>query len=228
MKEFPHAVRLCHLNTDGSSVSSLGFEMTGNTQHGYPMITRVDSKSAGERGGLQSDDILLKVNNQKTKGVDFDKIQKTIEKAKRNKRLDMLVVDKETFYYCLRANKKFKEPYIRVKHIFPPTKSSINYPNIPLLAARTLDQANDFKSESDPSSSMTFSDSFPLDISAKFTDPARRLSQSTKQSSTGISDRTTSNATPEISTDESMMNFVMNTVNSFFPKTSTDKSDNRS
>ena len=244
MKEFAHAARLCHLNPtniDGTSASSLGFEMTGNSECGYPMITRVDGKSVGERGGLQTDDILLKVNNQKTKGVDFDKIQKSIEKAKRNKRLDMLVVDKETFYYCLRTNKKFKEPYIRVKHIFPPTKSSVNYQNIPLIAARTfgtfnrsinaIDHPSDLKSsplESDSPSSMTMSDSFTIDISAKFADPARRLSQSTKQqsSSTGISDRTTSNTTPETSTDESIMNFVMNTVNTFFPETGSDKAMN--
>lgn len=237
MKELSHAARLCHLNPinlDGTSASSLGFEMTGNSEYGYPMITRVEPKSPGERGGLQPDDILLKVNNRKTKGVDFEKIQKTIEKAKRNKRLEMLVVDKETFYYCLKAKKKIQEPYIRVKHVFPPMTSSNNHSTVPLVAVRTIDSSvrsiNQIDQESDSPSSMTMSDSFPVDISAKFTDPARRLSQGMKQqpSSTGNSDRNTSSATRDTSTDESIMNFVMDTVNTFFHNVGTDKSINRS
>lgn len=155
------------------------------------------------------------MNNRKTKGVNFEKIEKIIDKAKRNHRLEMLVIDKDTFYYCLKAKKKLPEPYIRAQHGLPRIIDS---------SERTI---HSIDHESDSPSSMTVSESFPLDISTKFTDPARRLPQEMKQqpaSSSGISEQNTSSVTQEISTDESLMNFVMNTVNTFFHHTGTDKS----
>jgi C-terminal processing protease CtpA/Prc len=139
MKELSYAVRLCHLNVanaDGTPASSFGFEITGDPEYEHPIITQVEPKSPGEQSGLQVNDILLKVNKRKTKGGDFEKIKKLIDKAKRDGRIEMLVVDKDAFHYCIKTNRKFKEPYIKVKHIFPRTRSSIIYQSLPSMAAR--------------------------------------------------------------------------------------------
>jgi C-terminal processing protease CtpA/Prc len=138
-KELSYAVRLCHLNTtnaDGTRASSFGFELNKNSEYEYPIITHVESKSPGERSGLQVDDIVLKVNKRKTKGANIDKVRKLIDKAKNNGRIEVLVIDKEAFHYCLKTNRKFKEPYIKVKHIFPRSRSSVTYQSVPLMAAR--------------------------------------------------------------------------------------------
>ena len=82
------------------------------------------------------DDIVLKVNKRKTKGASIEKVKKLIDKAKHNGRIEVLVIDKEAFQYCLKTNRKFKEPYIKVRHIFPRSRSSVTYQSLPLMAAR--------------------------------------------------------------------------------------------
>ena len=136
-KELSYSLRLCHLNAstnDGTPVSTFGFEISENPPYEYPTISRVEPKLAGDSSGLQTNDILIKVNNRKTKGLDFDKIKKLIEKAKRDGRLEMLVADKDTFDYCIKTNRKLKESYIKVKHIFPRSRSTTNFSKLPTLA----------------------------------------------------------------------------------------------
>jgi hypothetical protein len=70
------------------------------------------------------------VNKRKTKGAAFEKIKKAIDKAKRDGRIEMLVVDKDAFHYCIKTNRKFKEPYIKVKHVFPRSRSSVTYQSL--------------------------------------------------------------------------------------------------
>jgi hypothetical protein len=262
-KELSYAVRLCHLNAiniDGTPASSFGFEITGDPEYQYPVISRVQPKLPGEIAGLQVDDVLLKVNNRKTKGAAFDKIKKAIEKAKRDGRIEMLVVDKETFNYCKQANKKFKEPYIKVKHIFPRSRPSISYPSLPSIAARASftsqedleqsingissvnvdhratqseNEADDLKSPNfDLSSTINSIEntraSFPHDISMKFIDPARRLSQRRDTSSTiQNTPNTTQEIRNETSTDQSIIDFVLNAINNFFQNIGSEKSMNR-
>lgn len=144
-KELSYAVRLCHLNAtndDGTPASSFGFEITGSPEYEYPIITHVESKSPGERSGLQADDILLKVNKRKTKGAAFEKIKKAIDKAKRDGRIEMLVVDKDAFHYCIKTNRKFKEPYIKVKHVFPRSRSSVTYQSLASARAALTSQVS--------------------------------------------------------------------------------------
>jgi hypothetical protein len=86
------------------------------------------------------------VNDRKTKGLDFDKIKKLIEKAKRDGRLEMLVVDKDTYNYCIRTNKKFKQSYIKIKHIFPRRTSTKHFQKLPLIAKSSRD-GNSFDAE---------------------------------------------------------------------------------
>jgi hypothetical protein len=184
------------------------------------------------------------VNDRKTKGADFDKIRKAIERAKRDGRLEMLVADKETFNYCIKLNKKFKEPYIKVKHIFPRSKPSKGYQSLPIIAGKvpmvlqkSLERSISSTGSSNGRHLSTHSESeeddllspIPHDISSKFIDPARRLSPRMDISSPI---QNTSNTTQEIqnasntiqeiqnetSSDESMMDSVLNAVNNFFQK----------
>ena len=97
----------------------------------------MESQSPAEGAGLQSRDILLRINEKKTKGLGYDKIKKEIEKAKRDGRLEMLVVDQETFDYCKRTKKPMKEPEMKVKHIFPKSRSSASFHKLQLAAAAT-------------------------------------------------------------------------------------------
>ncbi|CAF4563054.1 unnamed protein product [Rotaria sp. Silwood1] len=136
-KELSYTLRLCHLNatnTDGTSATTFGFEITEDPQYEYPIISHVEPKLPGERAGLQIRDILLKINDRKTKGLRFNKVKKAIEKAKHDGRLEILVVDKEVFDYCKLTHKKFKEPDIKVKHIFPKSKPSTSFLKLPTIA----------------------------------------------------------------------------------------------
>ncbi|CAF3670009.1 unnamed protein product [Rotaria sordida] len=137
-KELSYTLRLCHLNatnTDDTPATTFGFEITEDPQYEYPIISHVEPKLPGERAGLQTRDILLKINDRKTKGLNFDKVKKAIEKAKYDGRLEILVVDKEVFNYCKLTHKKFKEPDIKVKHIFPKSKPSTSFLKLPTIAA---------------------------------------------------------------------------------------------
>ncbi len=69
----------------------------------------------------------------------YDKVRKEIEKAKRDGRLEMLVVDQETFDYCKRTKKPLKEPEMKVKHIFPKSRSSASFHKLPIAAAISRD-----------------------------------------------------------------------------------------
>jgi hypothetical protein len=126
-KELSYTLRLCHLhptNTDGTQAATFGFELSEDPDYEYPLILRVEPQSPAEGAGLQSRDILLKINERKTKGLGYNKVKKEIEKAKRDGHLEMLVVDQETFDYCQRTKKPLKEPEMKVKHIFPKGRSS--------------------------------------------------------------------------------------------------------
>ena len=136
-KELSYTLRLCHLHTtngDGAQGATFGFELGEEPDYEYPLILRVEPQSPAEGAGLQSRDILLKVNERKTKGLGYDKVRKEIEKAKRDGRLEMLVVDQETFDYCKRTKKPLKEPEMKVKHVFPKSKSSASFHKLPVAA----------------------------------------------------------------------------------------------
>lgn len=126
------------LNSEGVPAANFGFELSENATCGYPIISRVEDKSPGERAGLKTDDILLKINDRKTKGLDFEKVKKAIEKAKRDGRLEMLVVDDATFQYCKRTKKHLKEPDLKLKHIFPKSRSSANILKVPSLITNAV------------------------------------------------------------------------------------------
>ncbi len=136
-KELSYTLRLCHLhptNGDGTQAATFGFELSEDPDYEYPIILRVEPQSPAEGAGLQSRDILLKINERKTKGLGYDKVKKEIEKAKRDGRLEMLVVDQETFDYCKRTKKPLKEPEMKVKHIFPKSRSSASFHKLPIAA----------------------------------------------------------------------------------------------
>ncbi|CAF1569314.1 unnamed protein product [Rotaria magnacalcarata] len=137
-KELSYTLRLCHLlatNADGTQAATFGFELSEDPDYEYPVILRVESQSPADVAGLQSRDVLLKINERKTKGLGYDKVRKEIEKAKRDGRLEMLVVDQETYDYCERTNKPLKEPEMKVKHIFPKSRSSANFLKLPSATA---------------------------------------------------------------------------------------------
>ena len=137
-KELSYTLRLCHLhatNGDGTQAATFGFELSEDPDFEYPLILRVEPQSPAEGAGLQSRDILLKINDRKTKGLGYDKMKKEIEKAKRDGRLEMLVVDQETMDYCKRTKKPLKEPEMKVKHIFPKSRSSGSFHKLALAAA---------------------------------------------------------------------------------------------
>lgn len=139
-KELSYTLRLCHLhatNGDGTQAGTFGFELSEDPDYEYPLILRVHPQSPAEGAGLQSRDILLKINERKTKGLGYEKVRKEIEKAKRDGRLEMLVVDQETFDYCKRTKKPLKEPEMKVKHIFPKSRSSASFHKLPIAALAT-------------------------------------------------------------------------------------------
>ena len=179
----------------------------------------------------------------------------------------MLVADKETFNYCIKTERKFKEPYIKVKHIFPRTRSSAGFRSLPSISARASltpqdsfehsfsgipsfhlhrrsiqsddDEYNLKSIQSDtntefglpplPSILEADSPALPRDILSKFTSPAHRLSQPN-----GISAKISNSlsTTPDIQNktddDESIVDFVLNTINNFFRNTGSEKPLNRS
>ncbi len=152
------------------------------------------------------------MNDRKTKGANFDKIKKTIDKAKRDGRLEMLVVDKDTFNYCIQTKKKFKEPYIKVKHIFPRGRSSIDYQSLPLIAARasliSMNGTSSFNVQR-----LSIQDDLKLSNFEATIDPVRSLSQQEDN---------------EISTNESIVDSVLNAINNSFQNTELEKPINRS
>jgi hypothetical protein len=122
-------------NGDGTQAATFGFELSEDPDFEYPLILRVEAQSPAEGAGLQSRDVLLKINERKTKGLGYDKVKKEIEKAKRDGRLEMLVVDQETLDYCKRTKRPMKEPEMKVKHIFPKSRSSASFHKLPIAAA---------------------------------------------------------------------------------------------
>ncbi|CAF4041131.1 unnamed protein product [Rotaria sp. Silwood2] len=144
-KELSYTLRLCHLhatNADGTQAATFGFELSEDADYEYPIILRVEPQSPAEGAGLQSRDVLLKINERKTKGLGYDKAKKEIEKAKRDGRLEMLVVDQETFDYCQRMKKPLKEPEMKVKHIFPKSRSSASFHKLPVAAIAATTYSN--------------------------------------------------------------------------------------
>ncbi|CAF1208220.1 unnamed protein product [Rotaria sordida] len=136
-KELSYTLRLCHLhptNSDGTHAATFGFELSEDPDYEYPIILRVEQQSPAEGAGLQSRDVLLKINERKTKNLGYDKVKKEIEKARRDGRLEMLVADQETFDYCQRTKKPLKEPEMKVKHIFPKSRSSASFHKLPVAA----------------------------------------------------------------------------------------------
>ncbi len=146
-KELSYTLRLCHLhptNGDGTHPATFGFELSEEPDYEYPLILRVEPQSSAEGAGLQSRDILLKINERKTKGLGYDKVKKEIEKAKRDGRLEMLVVDQETFDYCKRTKKPMKEPEMKVKHIFfPKSRSSASFHKLLVTASASSISSRD-------------------------------------------------------------------------------------
>lgn len=141
-----YTLRLYHLhatNSDGSPAPTFGFDITKEAKYEYPVISRIDTRSPAERSGLQTRDLLLKVNHHKTKGVDMNKVRRHIDKAKHDNRLELLVVDEEVYRYCTSTNRKFKEPYIKVKHIFPKNRAGANVESLDSLAARASNASDD-------------------------------------------------------------------------------------
>ena len=259
-----YSVRICHLNAtnaDGAPPSTFGFEISDEPEYEYPIISRVEPKLPGERAGLQTRDILIKVNNRKTKGSDFEKVKRSIDKAKRDGRLEMLVVDKEAFDYCIRTNRKFKEPYIKVKHIFPRSRSSATFQRLPSIAALSQDNTERSKSigsgnanrlsmqsvnEEDALNNLVFEATIDFDIplstspsntagpyfpsNAPFTfiDPERKLSQRRDTNSTIRSMSNTPQEMQSQASDQSVVDFVLNTINKFFQSVGSEKSTKRS
>lgn len=273
-KELSYTLRLCHLNatnTDGTPTTTFGFEITKDPQCEYPIISRVESKLLGERAGLQTKDILLKVNNRKTKGLNFDKVKKAIEKAKNNGRLEILVVDKEAFDYCKQTHKKFKEPDIKVKHIFPksrPKSSILKLPSIAAASSSTT-QENTDRLKNGISSFKVHRLSIPRELQSQ--NEENNVVKSHVKSTNGsdialineLSDNTHNSLLDEIpfisidpkvnsnqtvynstidkivssekqrlesqtSTDQSIKNFISNTINNFFHQIGSQKSVKRS
>jgi len=189
-------------------------------------VSHVEPKSPGERCGLQADDVLLKVNDRKTKGAHFEKVKKLLDKAKIDGRVEMLVIDKEAFEYCIKTNRKFKEPYIKVKHIFPRSRPSINYQSLPSIGTKysSLSFENErstFKSSLDLPSPTSLDKNEPK--SGKFLHHDSSLPVISTKSS-GIVEES-----HEKENDESMVDSVFNTINHFFVNIRSDKSpSNRS
>ena len=150
-------------NGDGIHAATFGFELSEEPDYEYPLILSVEPYSPAEGAGLQSRDILLKINERKTKGLGYDKVKKEIEKAKRDGRLEMLVADQETFDYCKQTKKPFKEPEMKVKHIFPKSRSSASFHKLPIAATTAL-SANSPKDslEQLSSSSGKYDDTIPF------------------------------------------------------------------
>lgn len=152
-KELSYTLRLCHLhptNGDGTQAATFGFELSEEPDYDYPIILRVEPQSSAEGAGLQSRDILLKINDRKTKGLGYEKVKKEIEKAKRDGRLEMLVVDQETYDYCQRTKKPMKEPEMKVKHVFPKSRSSASFHKLPIATSRdSIEQLNSSTTKSD-------------------------------------------------------------------------------
>lgn len=159
-KELSYTLRLCHLhptNADGTQAATFGFELSEEPDYDYPIILRVEPQSSAEGAGLQSRDVLLKINDRKTKGLGYDKVKKEIEKAKRDGRLEMLVADQETYDYCQRTKKPMKEPEMKVKHIFPKSRSSASFNKLPIGSGTSRDSteqlnASTTKSDDNPQS----------------------------------------------------------------------------
>ncbi|UJR23589.1 hypothetical protein I4U23_026578 [Adineta vaga] len=220
IRELAYTLRLCHLNAtnlDGTPASTFGFDITKESKYEYPVISRIEARSSGERSGLQSRDLLLKVNGRKTKGVDIDKVRRIIEKAKSDNRLEVLVVDEEVYRYCTSTHRKFKEPYIKVKHIFPKNRSSINFESLDSIAARA------------PAASQDIVDQLANGTEFKI----HRLSITKDQLIENDDDETTNRSerndtltkdlSKRTSKDESMVDSVLKTFHHYFRNMDTDK-----
>ena len=164
--------------------------------------------------------------------MDFDKVKKLIDKAKRDGRLEMLVADKNTYDYCKRTNKKFKEPHIKVKHIFPRSRSSNNFQKLPLLARASqgsMERPKTGASFNIQRTSIQEEDSSVLDGNTE-----SDLSSSVKGSDAthtfipyGVSQNDAS-STKKNQSEESIVNIILHAINHFFQNTKTEKSLQRS
>ncbi|CAF3860628.1 unnamed protein product, partial [Didymodactylos carnosus] len=117
-------LRLCHLHTNGDTSATFGFGLSEINGVAYPIIQKVEPNSPAEYAGLLSNDILLEVNERKTKNLGYDKVKKLIDKAKRDGRLDLLVSDQQTYDYCKTTKKKLSPPDIIIRHVFPKIAAS--------------------------------------------------------------------------------------------------------
>ena len=148
-------------NGDSTHAATFGFELSEEPNYEYPLILSVEPYSPAEGAGLQSRDILLEINKRKTKGLNYDKVKKEIEKAKRDGRLEMLVADQETFDYCNRTKKPFREPEIKVKHIFPKSRSSASFHKLLAAATALAPTSSKDNTEQTNNSSAKYDDSSP-------------------------------------------------------------------
>ncbi|CAF0925167.1 unnamed protein product [Adineta steineri] len=238
-QELTYSLRLCHLNTtnsDGQPASTFGFDISKEPKYEYPMISRVEPKLPGELAGLQSRDLLIKVNDRKTKGLDIDKVKRTIEKAKYNGRLELLVVDEQVYRYCMRTHKKFKEPYIKVKHIFPRSKSRKSVETLDSIAASTPITSQHMIGQSmmsttykvhqrsitkDDFISSTSEETIDVDTTLSMNPSQQKNISSTNQrKSSGFNGKQN-----QMLTDKSKVNSVSNTINNLFQFIGYDKSN---
>ncbi len=217
-KELSYTLRICHLhptNGDGTQAATFGFELSEDPDYEYPIILRVEPQSPAEGAGLQSRDILLKINDRKTKGLGYDKVKKEIEKAKRDGRLEMLVVDQETFDYCKRTKKPLKEPEMKVKHIFPKGRSSASVHKLPVAAVAAASSISSRDSVEQSNTSITkHDDSIPTyqhtSVGYRLSTPKETDSENEDNNQQNLSRKKIS---PNISTLQSQpaVNFDLNT-----------------
>jgi hypothetical protein len=216
---------------DGTSASSFGFEINHETKYEYPVISRVEPRSPGERSGLQARDLLLKINGRKTKGLDLDRVKRVIEKSKHHGRLELLVVDEEVYRYCVSTHRKFKEPYIKVKHIFPKSRSLVHTDSLNTNRASVTSQeiVEQLKSGTQfnvhrlsiSKDGLTEEDD---QVPALQSDKTANSTTSLKQKRAFLTKRWSQHR----STDESMVDSVLHTINHLFQSTDSQKVVKRS
>ncbi|CAF1516560.1 unnamed protein product [Adineta ricciae] len=221
-RELAYTLRLCHLhatNPDGSPAPTFGFDITKEAKYEYPIISRIDARSPAERGGLQTRDLLLKVNDRKTKGVDINKVRRHVDKAKHDNRLELLVVDEEVYRYCTSTNRKFKEPYIKVKHIFPKNRASANVESLDSLAARSSNASEDIVKQlkSGPEFKVHRL-SISKDTLVEDEENAPKIRPKPMKKSTSMKE-----VTKQSSKDESMVDSVLKSFHNYFHNFDTDK-----
>ena len=222
-----YTLRLYHLhatNSDGSPAPTFGFDITKEAKYEYPVISRIDAHSPAERSGLQTRDLLLKVNHRKTKGVDINKVRRHVDKAKHDNRLELLVVDEEVYRYCTSTNRKFKEPYIKVKHIFPKNRSSANVESLDSLAARSSNASEDIVKQLKSGPGLKVHGlSISKDMLVEDEENAPKTRPKPMKQSASMKE-----VTKQSTKDESMVDSVLKSFHNYFHNFDTDKISKRS